>query len=94
MSDRYSTWLHEQIDAHAPENTQDADAAMRLAEACAALGGATASAFGMAVPADLADREAIRQKGIETLKRWIPKLDGEHVTRLKQMITTFRLGSS
>lgn len=92
--DRTATWLLDQIEAHAPEATPDPDAALRLAEAAAALGGApVAQAFGLALPADLPDREAIRQRAIDTLKRWIPRLDPDHVARLKKMISEFRLNS-
>lgn len=93
--DRTATWLREQIDAHAPENTEDPDAALRIAEACAALGGAVAPAFGLqALPATLEGREEIRQRGIETLKRWIKKLDGDHVAKLKKMIAEYRLSGT
>ena len=94
--DRTATWLREQIEAHAPENTQDPDAALRIAEACAALAGNTvAPAFGLqALPAKLEGRDEIRQLGIDTLKRWIKKLDGEHVAKLKKMIAEYRLSGT
>ena len=92
--DRTATWLAEQIEAHAPEQTEDADAALRLAEACAALGGASATAFGLALPAEVAGRDELRQQAIATLKRWIPRLDPERVARLKKMIGEFRLGAT
>jgi hypothetical protein len=93
--DRTATWLREQIEAHAPEHTEDPDAALRIAEACAALGGAAAPAFGLqSLPVALDGREEIRQLGIETLKRWIKRLDGEQVARLKKMIAEYRLSSA
>jgi hypothetical protein len=90
--DRTAEWLVEQIEAHAPEQAEDADAALRLAEACAALGGASAQAFGLALPEELPGRDEIRHRALETLKRWIPRLDPEHVARLKKMIGEYRLG--
>jgi len=94
MSDRTATWLVEQIEAHAPERAEDPEAALRLAEASAALGGADATAFGLALPADLPGREELRQQAIATLKRWIPRLDPDRVARLKKMISEFRLGAT
>lgn len=91
MTDKTATWLGEQIDDHAPEKTEDPTAAFKVAEAVAALGGATATAFGLTVPAELEGRQELRAKGIAILKRWIPKLDGEAVDRLKKMIQDFRL---
>ena len=76
--DRTAIWLREQIEAHAPENTEDPDAALRIAEACAALGGAVAPAFGLqALPATLEGRE-----------------DGDHVAKLKKMIAEYRLSGA
>jgi hypothetical protein len=92
--DRTAEWLVEQIEAHDPERTEDPDAALRLAEACAALGGANAQAFGLALPEELPGRDELRQRAIETLKRWIPRLDPDHVARLKKMIGEYRLGLS
>jgi hypothetical protein len=88
--DRTAEWLVEQIEAHAPERMEDPEAALRLAEACAALGGASAPAFGLALPEELPGREELRQRAIEVLKRWLPRLDPEHVTRLKKMIGEYR----
>ena len=88
----YKTWLVEQIEAHAPEATDAPEAAFRLVEACAAFSGATAQAFGMALPADLEGRDEVKAKAIETLKRWLPKLDGEARERLKKLVIEYRLG--
>jgi len=91
-ADRTAEWLAEQIEAHAPERTEDADAALRLAEACAALDGAAAQAFGLALPEDLPGRDELAQRALEMLKRWIPRLDPERLARLKKMIGEYRLG--
>ena len=90
--DRTADWLVEQIEAHAPEQSSDPDAALRLAEAAAALGGASAQAFGLALPEDLPRRDELKHHALETLKRWIPRLDAEHVDRLKKMIGEYRHG--
>lgn len=90
--DKTAAWLEEQIDDHSPEKTTDPSAVFKLAEACAALGGApVAAAFGLALPAEIADRERLKEKGVAALKRWIPKLDPESVARLKAMLTEFRM---
>lgn len=95
MSDeRTAEWLVEQIEAHAPERTEDAGAALRLAEAAAALGGASTQAFGLALPEELEGREELKQRALETLKQWIPRLDAEHVERLKKMIGEYRAVAS
>jgi hypothetical protein len=92
--DRTATWLAEQIEAHAPEQTEDAEAALQLAEACAALGGASVTAFGLSVPADVPRRDELRAQAIAALKRWLPRLDPERVARLKRMLAEYRLGAS
>lgn len=90
--DKTAAWLEEQIDEHSPEKSEDSAAVFRLAEACAALGGVpAAAAFGLALPAEVPDRDRLKEKGIAALKRWIPKLDPESVTRLKAMLTEYRL---
>jgi hypothetical protein len=91
MSEQTATWLGQQIDDHAPEATEDPTAAFKVAEACAALGGGVATAFGLTVPPDLPGRDELKAKGIAILKRWIPKLDPESVDKLKKMIQDFRL---
>jgi len=85
------TWLREQIEAASPEATDDPEAAFRMAMACAALSGANASAFGMDVPADLANGDELKQLAIATLKRWVPKLDSEGKERLKKMLAEYKL---
>lgn len=86
-----ATWLAEQITAHDPDHTEDPEAALRLAEACAALAGGVASAFGLSVIGELPEREALRSQAIDALKRWIKQLDGDHIERLKKMIGEYRL---
>jgi hypothetical protein len=90
----YKVWLGEQIEAHAPENTEDPQAAFRLVEACAAFGAAAAQAFGMTIPDEFEGREEVKTLAIETLKRWLPKLDGEARERLKKLVTEYRLAGS
>jgi hypothetical protein len=90
--DRTAEWLVEQIDAHAPETAADPDAALRLAQACAALAGADAQAFGLTLPAELPGRHDLRQRAVDALKRWIPRLDADHVARLKKMLGEYRFG--
>ena len=93
--DKTTAWLDAQIDDHSPEQTEDAAAVFRLAEACAALGGApAAAAFGLALPADIPERDRLKEKGVAALKRWIPKLDPESVTRLKAMLAEYRLSGT
>jgi hypothetical protein len=85
------TWLKEQIEASSPEATEDTEAAFRMAMACAALSGANASAFGMDVPADLANRDELKALAIDALKRWLPKLDPDGKERLKKMLSEYKL---
>lgn len=90
----YKAWLTEQIDAHSPEATEDQAAAFRLVEALAAFTNAAASAFGLALPAEFEGRDEIKAKAIETLKRWLPKLDAEARERLKKAIVEHRLSGA
>ena len=93
-TDHYARWLGEQIDAHAPEATEDREAAFRLVEACAAFGGATAQAFGLALPDAFAGRAELKQRAIDALKRWLPRLDSESRERLKKLVTEYRLAGA
>lgn len=88
---QYASWLRAQIEAHAPEASQDPEDALALAKACAAFGGASAPAFGMDVPAEFAGRAELKQLAADALKRWLPKLDGEARERLKKLIIEYRL---
>jgi hypothetical protein len=87
----YATWLGAQIDASDPDKTDDQDAAFRLVEACAAFGGATAQAFGMALPEAFEGREELKQRAVATLKRWLPKLDPDGRERMKKLVGEYRL---
>jgi len=90
-STQYATWLRGQIDEHSPEAATDPHAAVELAKACAALGGASAQAFGMDVPAQFPGRDELKQLAIDALKRWLPKLDGDAKEKLKKLIGEYRL---
>ena len=82
-------WLAEQIEAHTPERETDPAAATRLAEAYAALAGATAQAFGLALPADVPDRDALRARALELLKQWLAKLDPEQREKIKAQLAGY-----
>lgn len=83
-------WLGEQIEANSPEATDDPDAAVRLAQAAAALGGAVAPAFGMTLPDTIDNRDELKAKAVDALKRWLPKLDGDAKERLKKLIGEYQ----
>ena len=89
-----ASWIAEQIEAHAPEKTEDAESALQLAEACAAFAGASVTAFGLSLPADFPKRDELRAQAIAALKRWLPRLDPERTARLKKMLAEYRLGAS
>lgn len=89
MSDRYASWIREQIAASTPEATTDSAAAMQLAHAWAALSGLGKELFGMEVPAELAEREALRDEVLSVLKRWIPLLDKPTKDHLRQLMTGY-----
>ncbi len=84
-------WLAEQIEAHAPERESDPAAAARLAEAYAALANATAQAFGLAIPADVPDRDKLRTRALELLKEWLAKLDGEQKDKIRAQMAGYGL---
>jgi len=85
-----ATWLGEQIDANSPEATEDPEAAVRLAQAAAALGGAVAPAFGMTLPETIEGRDALKARAVDALKRWLPKLDADGKDRLKKLIAEYQ----
>jgi hypothetical protein len=91
-------WLAEQIEAHSPEREEDASAATRLAEAYAALAGSAnaTQAFGVVIPADIADRDALRTRALELLKAWLAKVDGETKEKLRAQMSGygFNVGGS
>src|SRR5207248_2910060 len=62
MSDRYAAWIREKLAEHVPEATTDHAAALQLAHAWAALSGQGKEIFGMEMPAELAEREALRDE--------------------------------
>lgn len=86
-------WLAEQIEAHAPERETDPTAAARLAEAYAALAGAATAtqAFGLAVPADVSGRDALRTRALELLKQWLGKVDGETKEKIRAQLAGYGL---
>ena len=88
-----TAWLSEQIEAHAPDKETDPQAAHRLAEAYAALAGAQAQAFGLALPPDVADRDALRARALELLKAWLGKLAPEAKDRVRAQLAGYGIGS-
>ncbi|MDX2089665.1 MAG: hypothetical protein SFX73_17550 [Kofleriaceae bacterium] len=88
-----AAWLEEQIEAHSPEREQDPTAAARLAEAYAALAGANAQAFGLALPADVANRDALRARSLEMLKKWLATFDAEQKEKIKLQLAGYGIGS-
>lgn len=92
MSDTAS-WLADQIEAHAPDKESDPSAAARLAEAYAALAGAKAPAFGMDLPAQVDNRDALRQRALELLKQWLAKVDGETKDKIRAQLAGYGIGS-
>jgi hypothetical protein len=89
MPDRYAAWIREKIAEHTPEATTDPSAAMQLAHAWAALTGRGKEIFGMEMPAECADRDALRDECLAVLRRWIPLLDKENKDHLRQLMTGY-----
>jgi len=87
-----TAWLSEQIEAHAPDHETDPQAAHRLAEAYAALAGAQAQAFGLAVPPDLDGRDALRGRALELLKAWLGKLAPEAKEKVRAQLAGYGIG--
>lgn len=92
MSDTAS-WLAGQIEEHGPDKTEDPSAAARLAEAYAALAGAKAPAFGMDLPEQIDNRDALRQRALELLKQWLGKVDGETKDKIRAQLAGYGIGS-
>ena len=88
-----AAWLSEQIEASTPDREADPAAATRVAEAYAALAGANAQAFGLAVPADVENRDALRQRALEVLKLWLATFDAEHKEKIKLQLAGYGIGS-
>lgn len=86
-------WLTEQLEAHAPERETDPQAASRLAEAYAALAGAKAPAFGLELPADVPNRDQLRQRALELLKQWLGQVDGETKDKVRAQLAGYGIGS-
>ncbi|MEO8703890.1 MAG: hypothetical protein ABI867_27825 [Kofleriaceae bacterium] len=84
-------WLADQIEAHAPDREADPAAAARVAEAYGALAGSPTAtqAFGLAVPSDIANRDALRGRALEVLKLWLAKLDGEAKEKIRAQLAGY-----
>lgn len=89
--EKYATWIAEQIASHAPDKTDDHEAAFVLAKACAAFGGAGSTAFGLELPPTFKASDELKHGAAEMLKRWLPQLSPEDRERLKKMIGEYRL---
>jgi hypothetical protein len=89
MSDRYAAWIRDKLAEHSPEATTDQSAALQLAHAWAALSGQGKEIFGMETPAELADRQALREECLAALRKWIPLLDKETKEHLRRLITGY-----
>jgi hypothetical protein len=92
MPDRLAAWIREQFAEHAPGATSDPSdpaAAMQLAHAWAALTGHGKEIFGMEMPAELPEREALREDCLAILKRWVAVLDAPAKERLRQLMTAY-----
>ena len=89
MPDRYAAWVRDKLAEHSPEATTDPAAAHQLAHAWAALSGQGKEIFGMEMPADLADRQALRDECLAMLKRWIPLLDKDNKEHLRRLLTGY-----
>jgi hypothetical protein len=89
MSDRYAAWIRDKLAEHSPESTNDQGAALQLAHAWAALAGQGTQIFGMELPAELADREALRDECLATLRKWIPVLDKATKDQLRHLMTGY-----
>src|SRR5687767_15267803 len=89
-TDRYSTWIAEQIGEHEP-TTADRNAMIRLAESAAALTTGAGLVFGMMMPPNLQRREELRDKALAMLQLWIPLLDEGATEQLADVATRAKL---
>jgi hypothetical protein len=89
MSDRYAAWIRDKLAEHSPETTTDPGAALQVAHAWAALSGQGTQIFGMEMPAELADRGALREECMATLRKWIPVLDKAAKDQLRHVMTGY-----
>ncbi len=92
MSDTAS-WLAEQIEEHAPDKTSDPTAPARVVEAYAALAGAKAPAFGMDLPEQIDNRDALRQRALDVLKQWLARVDADTKDKLRAQLAGYGIGS-
>lgn len=88
-NDRYAAWIADQIAQHEP--CSDRNALIRLAEATAALTTGAGLVFGMLMPPNLPDREALSAAGLAMLKMWIPQLDAGAVEQLAEVASRAHL---
>jgi hypothetical protein len=91
MSDRYAAWIRDKLSEHGPEATTDPTAALQLAHAWAALAGKGNQIFGMQMPADLAERDALRDECLAALRKWIPRLDKDAKDQLRHVLKAYAL---
>jgi hypothetical protein len=91
MSDRYAAWIRDKLAEHVPVATSDPAAVLQLAHAWAALSGQGREIFGMEMPAELAEREALRDECRAALRKWIPLLDKPTKVQLRHLLTAYAL---
>ncbi len=89
MSDRYAAWIRDKIAEHTPEAASDPAASLQLAHAWAALAGKGKQIFGMEMPAELAERDALRDECLAVLRSWIPRLDKATKDHLREVMTGY-----
>jgi len=85
MSDRYTSWIRDQIKDHAP--SEDHPAMMRLADACVSLGQGHGMVFGMSLPTGLGERAQLRDEAIAVLRQWVPRLGPGATAQLAELVT-------
>lgn len=88
-----AAWLADQLEANAPDRETDPQAAHRLAEAYAALAGAQAQAFGLALPPDVANRDVLRARAHELLKAWLRALPAEEKDKIRAQLAGYGIGA-
>ena len=94
MSDRYAAWIRERLAEHDPEATSDPAASLQLAHAWAALSGHGKQIFGMEMPAELPEREALRDECMAALRKWIAVLDKDAKEQLRHVLKAYALPMS
>lgn len=88
MSD-VAAWIRAKLAEHAPEATSDQHAALEVGHAWAALTGRGKEIFGMEIPDDVPDRDALRDECLALIRRWIPLLDKPTKDLLRQLMTGY-----